>query len=72
MDQTGNVKLDAPLDFINVHLRGGYAIPFQHPSTTTTASRKNPFGLLIGLKSGQASGTLYWDDGESIGNVNFI
>lgn len=55
-----------------MHLRGGYVVPFQHASTTTTASRKNPFGLLIGLKSDQANGTLYWDDGESIGILRLI
>ena len=72
VEQFGNIKLDAPLDFINVHLRGGYVVPFQHASTTTTASRRNPFGLLIGLKSDQANGTLYWDDGESIGILRLI
>ena len=69
-------KLNAPLEKINVHVRGGYVIPYQYPDVTTTLSRKNPFGALIALKeSGQgvssASGELYWDDGESLGKFLF-
>ena len=34
-------------------------------------SRRNPFGILVALKSDKedshASGELYWDDGESLG-----
>lgn len=31
-------------------------------------SRLNPFGLIIALdEQGQASGSLFWDDGDSIG-----
>lgn len=33
-------------------------------------SRKNPFGMLIALDdNGQASGQLFWDDGDGIGKV---
>ena len=62
------VTLDAPLNVINVHLRGGYILPVQQPSVTTTQSRKNPFGLVVLLKPSATSyGTLFWDDGESLG-----
>ena len=65
------VELAAPLDEIPVFIRGGYVVPFQHPSLTTTSSRKNSFGLLIALNSSsQAEGTLFWDDGYSIDSID--
>lgn len=64
------VTLDAPLEKINVHLRGGHVIPTQIPEVTTTASRKNPFGLLVALnEKNEANGTLFWDDGESLDSI---
>ncbi|KAL4657912.1 lysosomal alpha-glucosidase [Arapaima gigas] len=59
--------LPAPLDTINVHLRGGHIIPQQEPAMTTAASRANPFLLTVALSaSGGAWGDLFWDDGESL------
>uniref|UniRef100_A0A287DB05 P-type domain-containing protein n=1 Tax=Ictidomys tridecemlineatus TaxID=43179 RepID=A0A287DB05_ICTTR len=50
--------LAAPLNHINLHVRGGYILPF----------RQNPLGLIIALdENNEASGELFWDDGESIG-----
>lgn len=73
INQAATVKLDAPLEEINVHVRGGFVVPYQFPSVTTAASRKNPFGLLVALKDmggfSTAKGELYWDDGESLGNL---
>ncbi|XP_070566660.1 sucrase-isomaltase, intestinal-like isoform X2 [Ptychodera flava] len=66
------VTLDAPIDFIPVHVRGGYVIPTQQPNTTTTTSRQNPFGLIVALGSGpenSAHGDMFWDDGESRGTI---
>ncbi|XP_076803980.1 sucrase-isomaltase, intestinal-like [Clavelina lepadiformis] len=65
--ETGKfVALDAPLDFINLHLRGGHILPMQNPEVTTTLSREKPLSLLVALDHSQkASGNLYWDDGES-------
>ncbi|CAH1245726.1 MGAM [Branchiostoma lanceolatum] len=64
------VTLDAPLDKINVHVRGGVILPTQQPANTTVYSRKNPMGLLVAMDdSSAASGTLFWDDGESIDSV---
>ena len=37
MTSSGWVKLDAPLDTINVHVRGGSIIPLQKPGSTTSA-----------------------------------
>ena len=59
---------------------GDYILPRQRPSTTTVASRLNEFQLLVALgkrialfprnfsldANSQASGELYWDDGESL------
>uniref|UniRef100_A0A8C7A103 alpha-glucosidase n=1 Tax=Nothoprocta perdicaria TaxID=30464 RepID=A0A8C7A103_NOTPE len=60
--------VDAPLSKIPLFLRGGYILPTQAPATTTTRSRLNPFGLTIALDDqGEASGSLFWDDGDSIG-----
>ena len=37
MSGKGNyVLLEAPLDHINLHVRGGYIIPMQDPTLTTT------------------------------------
>uniref|UniRef100_H0YZ95 alpha-glucosidase n=1 Tax=Taeniopygia guttata TaxID=59729 RepID=H0YZ95_TAEGU len=60
--------VSAPLNKIPLYIRGGYILPQQAPATTTTESRLNPFGLIIALdEEGQASGSLFWDDGDSIG-----
>jgi len=67
-DGTAQTKtLSAPRTKIPLHIRGGTIIPTQEPELTTTDSRKNPLGLLVALSSfGTASGSLYYDDGESI------
>ena len=63
-----SVTLKAPLDTIPLLMRGGSILPMQRASQTTTASRKNQFGLLVALDDKQtARGELYWDDGESLG-----
>ncbi|XP_005039276.1 PREDICTED: sucrase-isomaltase, intestinal-like [Ficedula albicollis] len=62
--------VSAPLNKIPLYIRGGYILPQQEPATTTTESRLNPFGLLIALdEQGQASGSLFWDDGDSIDTI---
>ncbi|KAJ8686732.1 hypothetical protein QAD02_022526 [Eretmocerus hayati] len=65
-----NVTLDAPLDTIPLHVRGGCILPAQEPSTTTTLSRQKPFNLLVALdERGRAKGELYWDDGDSLDSI---
>ncbi|KAM5190698.1 maltase-glucoamylase [Callospermophilus lateralis] len=60
------VEMEIPRDKIGLHLRGGYIFPTQQPSTTTTASRRNPLGLIIALdENKEATGKLFWDDGET-------
>uniref|UniRef100_A0A4X2L9V0 Sucrase-isomaltase n=1 Tax=Vombatus ursinus TaxID=29139 RepID=A0A4X2L9V0_VOMUR len=60
------VDMYLPIDKIGLHLRGGYIFPIQQPDVTTTASRKNPLGLIIALdETNTAKGDFFWDDGES-------
>ncbi|XP_048120689.1 LOW QUALITY PROTEIN: sucrase-isomaltase, intestinal [Alosa alosa] len=61
------VKMPTPLDHINLHVRGGYILPWQKPEPNTLSSRKNPMGLIVALgDDGSAQGSLFWDDGEGI------
>ncbi|NXO44120.1 MGA protein, partial [Locustella ochotensis] len=61
-------NLSAPLEHINLHIRGGYILPWQTPANTTAYSRKNPMGLTVALDDDLfAEGHLYWDDGVRIG-----
>ncbi|NWV09200.1 SUIS protein, partial [Ptilonorhynchus violaceus] len=63
-------SVSAPLSKIPLYIRGGYILPEQEPATTTTESRLNPFGLIIALdEQGEASGSLFWDDGDSIDTI---
>jgi len=61
------LELPAPMDFINLHVRGGIVYPTQEPEVTTELARKNPFGLIVALDDAEeATGSLYIDDGDSI------
>uniref|UniRef100_A0A8C5TYL5 alpha-glucosidase n=1 Tax=Malurus cyaneus samueli TaxID=2593467 RepID=A0A8C5TYL5_9PASS len=65
--------LPTPADKMGLHVRGGYIFPAQEPGNTTVASRKNPMGLLIALdENNEASGDLFWDDGESTGDMTTL
>ena len=62
------VELNAPLSKLNVHLRGGFIIPMQIPGPNLIIGRGNPFNLIVAQSQyGNASGNLFWDDGDSIG-----
>ncbi|ELT99256.1 hypothetical protein CAPTEDRAFT_104324, partial [Capitella teleta] len=62
-------QLEAPLDFIPLHVRGGHVLPTQRPANTTVTSRNNPLGLIAALDdAGEARGSLFWDDGEELGS----
>ena len=62
-----NVTLDAPLGKINVAIKGGTIVPILPPKQTTTQLRQQNFTLLCALnENGQASGQLYWDDGDTL------
>ncbi|KAM6258927.1 sucrase-isomaltase, intestinal-like [Spheniscus humboldti] len=63
--------LPAPLEHINLHIRGGYILAWQRPANTTSYSRKNPMGLTVALNDALfAEGQLYWDDGVRIAPDN--
>uniref|UniRef100_H2ZBD9 alpha-glucosidase n=1 Tax=Ciona savignyi TaxID=51511 RepID=H2ZBD9_CIOSA len=69
-ERKAKVVLQAPLDHINLHVRGGYIIPTQSPAVTTYFSRQNDFGLLVLLDDDmKSSGNLFWDDGDSLDTV---
>ncbi|KAG8523335.1 Maltase-glucoamylase, intestinal, partial [Galemys pyrenaicus] len=59
--------LPAPLEHINLHIRGGYILPWQKPAPNTFFSRKNYLGFKVALDDqGRAEGWFFWDDGKSI------
>uniref|UniRef100_A0A8B9W9G9 alpha-glucosidase n=1 Tax=Bos mutus grunniens TaxID=30521 RepID=A0A8B9W9G9_BOSMU len=60
-------SLPAPLDHINLHVRGGYVLPWQEPAQNTHLSRQKFLGFKVALDDeGAAEGWLFWDDGQSI------
>nr|KAF6418954.1 hypothetical protein HJG63_013277 [Rousettus aegyptiacus] len=60
-------SLPAPLDHINLHVRGGYVLPWQEPAQNTHFSRQKFLGFKVALdEEGTAAGWLFWDDGQSI------
>lgn len=60
------VSLNAPLDYMPIHLRGGCIVPTQEAALMTRQVKESPLTLLIGLSEQQvASGMFYDDDGES-------
>jgi len=62
-----SVTLEAPINVIPLHLRGGAIILTQQPNITTTYARLQPFGLLAALDSNNsASGDAFLDDGDSL------
>lgn len=64
------VTLDAPLSKLNVHLRGGFIIPMIIPGANLIVGRGNPFNLIVASSQYQnASGSLFWDDGDSIDSI---
>lgn len=58
--------IPAPLEFIPLHVRGGYILPTQEPALSTMFSRSNPMGLIAALDdNGNAAGSLFWDEGDT-------
>ena len=66
----GEQEVDAPLDLIPLHLRGGHILPLQRPAVNTKLSRTNPLELLAGLDDDiSARGSIFLDDGETVDTV---
>lgn len=65
---SGFNDVNAPLSSLTpVFVRGGFILPRQAANTTTTASRLNPFEVLITAKTNSASsGELYYDGGDDM------
>eukprot|EP01027_Heterolobosea_sp_BB2_P019554 GEZU01027469.1.p1 GENE.GEZU01027469.1~~GEZU01027469.1.p1 ORF type:complete len:327 (+),score=82.64 GEZU01027469.1:837-1817(+) len=70
-DENQWLTLEAPIDVINAHVRGGFIIPTNsNPQLTTYETRKQPFELIVALnETGEAFGDLFIDDGESLANI---
>ncbi|KFW84426.1 Lysosomal alpha-glucosidase, partial [Manacus vitellinus] len=61
------LKMSAPLEHLNLHIREGSILPTQKPGTTSEATRGNPLRLIVALSSSATAwGDLFWDDGESL------
>ncbi|NXU89451.1 LYAG glucosidase, partial [Xiphorhynchus elegans] len=61
------LKMSAPLEHLNLHVREGSILPTQKPGTTSEATRQNPLRLIVALSSSATAwGDLFWDDGESL------
>ena len=59
--------LQAPLEHIPVHIRGGYIIPCQKPALTTHLSRLQPYYLIVALDHQfKAKGDIFIDDGMTV------
>ena len=60
------IKLNAQLDFIPLHIRGGYIMPTQKSANTTHYARQNEFGLIVAPNNdNEAYGDLFYDDGQT-------
>nr|XP_057925995.1 lysosomal alpha-glucosidase isoform X1 [Doryrhamphus excisus] len=68
INSTGEeLRLSAPLDKINLHLREGSVVPMQTPNLTLSVSSGQPLHLVTALSdNGTACGDLFWDDGDSL------
>uniref|UniRef100_A0A2C9K195 P-type domain-containing protein n=1 Tax=Biomphalaria glabrata TaxID=6526 RepID=A0A2C9K195_BIOGL len=64
------LTLNAPLDTINVLVRGGSILPLLPSTERTDVSRQQKFQILVSISdSNTASGELFWDDGESSDSI---
>jgi alpha-glucosidase (family GH31 glycosyl hydrolase) len=71
-NRTGHYRtLDAPIEYINVHLRGGYTVARQDSDLTLSAMKFNAFTLYIALsEKNESYGELILDDGISENSIS--
>ena len=68
--EVGRQEVEAALDLIPLHLRGGNILPLQQPGLNTMTSRTNPLELLVALDDDiSGRGSIFLDDGESLDTV---
>ena len=66
----GRQEVEAGLDQLPLHLRGGHILPLQQPGLNTLTSRTNPLELLAALDDDiSGRGSIFLDDGESLDTV---
>jgi len=66
----GWIDVEAPLDTIPLHIRGGEGLLLQYPGINTVESRKNPLALVLPLDQRKdCSGYAYYDDGDSLDSL---
>ncbi|RWS03137.1 lysosomal alpha-glucosidase-like protein [Dinothrombium tinctorium] len=64
------IEVSAPIDQINLFIRGGEIIPFSESVLLTKQLLTSDFRLLVALnKNNEAFGELFWDDGESFNSI---
>jgi len=67
VNHTGHINVQAPIDHMPIHLRGGVIYPLQSPGMNTREQQYNPYQLYVCLDyHGAAKGSLFVDDGEEI------
>lgn len=67
--------IDAPLNVIPVHMRGGQMIPTQRYAGTGSIVRNDPYDLYVAFDASYnvpGTGTLFVDDGENIPMSNYL
>ncbi|XP_023237283.1 lysosomal alpha-glucosidase-like isoform X2 [Centruroides sculpturatus] len=70
VERGSNILIHVPIDRVHLAIRGGFILPAQFPSDTTTKSRLNGFFLIVALNdSKMAEGELFWDDGDSLDSL---
>ncbi|XP_059156797.1 uncharacterized protein LOC131941537 [Physella acuta] len=69
--KTTYITLDAPLEKINLLVRGGSIIPLLPAAQRTDISRQEKFQIFVAPDvDGNALGELFWDDGESLDSIS--
>ncbi|XP_042208906.1 probable maltase-glucoamylase 2 isoform X2 [Homarus americanus] len=70
VDEGVTLVVEAPRTHVPVYVRGGGVLLTQRPRSNTKLARSEPLGLVVAPdREGNATGTLYWDDGEELNPI---